>query len=347
MIVLEEIKKAQQIGKPFVAYRNPHENKVTALFQKTEKLFVFEDFDEKGFVFAPFDSNETAYILKADKIHVEELKKGKVEVGKKTIDFKEEEEVKNNHVLKVDRAVKAIQNSELSKIVISRKEELNINNFNACLVFEKLLYTYSNAYVYIWYHPKVGLWLGATPETLLKINGTKFKTMSLAGTQVYKGDLNPIWGTKELQEQGMVSDFIKNHLKKSVNNLEISDVETVRAGSLLHLRTNIKGELKCTKDISKLVGILHPTPAVCGLPKEASKKYILKNEGYKRSFYTGYLGGVNLFDETNLYVNLRCFSVINNKTCLYVGGGITNESNSNNEWLETVAKSETIKRVLY
>lgn len=345
MKILQEIKKAKEQNLPFVAFRNPNETLITLLVQQTDDLFVFDDFSLSGYVFAPFDNKKKAYLLKADRVFMDEMKATYALVSQ-NINEVEDDEVKKKHVSLVEEAIDTIQNSSLSKIVISRKETIVRENFDCIATFEKLLYQYPNAYGYVWFHPKVGLWIGATPETLLKVDAESFKTMSLAGTQPYKGDLNPNWGAKEIEEQQMVSDFIKKHLEKKVSDLTLSEVQTVKAGNLLHLKTDVTGKLKERKDVETLVGLLHPTPAVCGLPKEISKEYILANEGYDRSFYTGYLGALNLNNQTSLFVNLRCFSVVKNKIELFVGGGITAESNAVKEWLETVSKSKTVKKIL-
>ena len=109
-----------------------------------------------------------------------------------------------------------------------------------------------------------------------------------------------------------------------------------------------------TKDfgLAQLLNKLHPTPAVCGLPKETAKNFILEHEGYDRSFYTGFLGEINLNSggeksaNTHLFVNLRCMELFEDKAVLFVGGGITNDSNNEKEWEETVAKSSTMKAIL-
>jgi isochorismate synthase len=46
--------------------------------------------------------------------------------------------------------------------------------------------------------------------------------------------------------------------------------------------------------LKTLIRALHPTPAVCGLPRGYAKKFILENEQYDRSFYTGFLGELNI-----------------------------------------------------
>jgi isochorismate synthase len=97
---------------------------------------------------------------------------------------------------------------------------------------------------------------------------------------------------------------------------------------------------------------LHPTPAVCGFPKLDAQKFIIENEGYDRTFYAGFLGEWNKdfvsYKEncSDLYVNLRCMKIEDQKAKLYVGGGINKGSNPEKEYIETVNKSLTMKKVL-
>lgn len=346
MKILSEIRKAKKDQLPFVAFRNPNESLVTLFVQQSDDLFAFNGFDQKGYVFAPFNDKEQAYLLKADIVSTDEMLENYVveTEGGSGIGGLEDKE---RHIDLVEKAIETIKETKVSKIVVSRKEKVAVANFDEVQAFEKLLYQYPNAYGYIWFHPKVGLWMGATPETLLKVDGDRFKTMALAGTMPYNGSLDVTWGSKELEEQKMVSDYIKSNLSTSVHSLQFSDVETVKAGNLLHLKTNIQGSLSTSKDIKKVVELLHPTPAVCGLPKEESKTFILAKENYHRSFYTGYLGAVNMNNQTSLYVNLRCLTLEDNHAYLFVGGGITERSNSEKEWEETLAKSKVMKKVLF
>ena len=101
-----------------------------------------------------------------------------------------------------------------------------------------------------------------------------------------------------------------------------------------------------------MIRILHPTPAVCGFSREIAREFIIENENYNRSFYTGFLGELNLQNfnkdkkKSALFVNLRCMKIENNKVSIFVGGGITKGSNAEKEWQETVFKSKTMKYVL-
>ncbi|MBD0831806.1 chorismate-binding protein [Aestuariibaculum sediminum] len=354
---------------PFVVYRKPDETLITALLQKNSTLNITKNFDEKGFVFAPFDHALDAVLLpikEASKIVCSEYK-SEDRNSVKTVTPNIKKEAKDFHIKLVNKGIDAIRNSDFEKVVLSRQEETDLRDNNPVKIFKKLLDEYPLAFVYCWYHPKVGLWLGATPETLIKIEGRQFSIMSLAGTQDYLGTRDVVWGTKEKQEQQFVTDFIVNSLKSSVDQLKVSATETVKAGNLVHLRTLVSARLEANSTLKDIISIIHPTPAVCGLPKEASKAFILEHENYEREFYSGFLGELNLDTiakprsgkrnienrayaipkkSTQLYVNLRCMQIKDNTALIYVGGGITSQSDADSEWEETVSKSKVIKNVL-
>lgn len=352
---------------PFVIYRKPRENNLNALLQQTNDLHFVENFTEKGFVFAPFDDTKPSVLLPfelSETITTINVPFKKIDTIKADSTSNEE---KQHHLSLVTKGIEAIKNKDFQKVVLSRNETVKLSKVSPFSIFKNLLNAYQLAFVYCWYHPKVGLWLGATPETLIKIDGNQFSIMALAGTQSYNGTLEVNWGTKEYNEQQFVTDFIVENLKPLVESFNVSKTETVKAGNLLHLKTMISATLKVTSNLKLLISAIHPTPAVCGLPKLAAKQFILKNENYNRNFYTGFLGELNFETSkaprsgkrnienrayaitkknTQLYVNLRCMQLIDKKAIIYVGGGITLDSVAENEWEETVLKSLIIKNSL-
>jgi isochorismate synthase len=243
----------------------------------------------------------------------------------------------------VSKGVSAIQQGEFDKVVLSRKLILK-EQIAIVETFQNLISTYPTAFRYLFFHPKIGLWMGATPEQLVKINQNEFETVALAGTQLYSE--NVIWATKEIEEQQFVTDYIVTKVKDKVNNLIVSDAKIVKAGNLAHLKSFISGELTADFQANDLIKALHPTPAVCGLPKEKAIDFILKNEGYDRKYYAGFLGEYNTNNQTDLFVNLRCLEVENDVVNIYVGCGITKDSNPEKEFIETENKSMTMRNVL-
>jgi isochorismate synthase len=341
--------KKQQL--PFVVFRKPNSPKLVGIFQENDNLNFSEDFKEKGFVFAPFDSDAVIiFPLELSEVKLAETNNSNLTQASSIVDEASQFE-KESFVLLVQKGIKSIGAGLFNKVVLSRKEEVAIGEFDIDIIFNKILDLYPTAFCYCWYHPKVGLWFGATPETLLQSQEDSFSTMALAGTQPYKGEDMVVWQNKEKDEQEFVTNFIIENLKNSTNKIHVSKPYTTRAGNLLHLKTDIKGVLKPESSLKIVIDILHPTPAVCGLPKQVAKDFIIENEGYDREFYTGFLGELNYDFNTkskasNLYVNLRCMKIENKKAHLFIGCGITKNSNPEAEWQESVNKSQIMKRVL-
>ncbi len=370
---------------PFVAYRKPilsgNSGTVTAFLQQNEDLHYVSDFTESGFVFALFDTSKKPILFPekaSEKLTFEQVASKEILAPITIQKGGIPEEKKLVYIELVRKAISVLKAREMEKVVLSRREEVELEEKDPLQLFKELLNIYPTAFVYCWFHPKVGCWLGATPETLLKVEGNRFNTMALAGTQKYNGSMDLEWGGKEKQEQQFVTDSILENLKNSgVENLEISNPYTAKAGNLLHLRTDISGRIPNSRTdaqlgvsvgkLENIISALHPTPAVCGLPKEKAKEFIISEESYDREFYTGFLGEINLQKneqrsrtrrnvenlayrsvkkETDLYVNLRCMKIENGKPILFVGGGITKDSVPEDEWEETVNKAETMKKVL-
>ncbi|WP_417195663.1 chorismate-binding protein [Bizionia sp.] len=373
-VFLENLQDQYVNNLPFVAYRNPNETIIKTFLQQDDTLYITTNFSESGFVFSPFNIKETSVLIPVETSLILEFESETIEessinsCASKGIETSDITVAKQNHIVLVEKGIKAIHKGTFEKVVLSRQESVTISETNPIKIYKRLLETYPTAYVYVWFHPKVGLWLGATPETLLHIENNQFSTMALAGTQVYKNTIDVVWKDKELEEQQIVTNFIVSNLESQLDNLKISEVETVKAGNLLHLKTHISGRVNSdTSSLKNIIEILHPTPAVCGMPKEEAKQFILENEAYKRDFYTGFLGELNIKKSisrnpnrrnvennaytriktvSNLFVNLRCMQIQNTEALLYIGGGITKDSNPNLEWEETMAKSVTMKKVL-
>ena len=259
---------------------------------------------------------------------------------------------KENFETIVQKAIDFINRGDFNKVVLSRCELIDLNDFDLTAVFEKLVYAYPTAFTYCWYHPKIGLWMGATPERLLKSKKNKFLTTALAGTQVFKETKHVTWGNKEIEEQHLVTNYIIDNIEALTSEVNVSSPYTIKAGNLLHIKTDIEGKINENSSLIDLVKALHPTPAVCGIPEVITKKFILENENYNREYYTGFLGELNKKSiaknklKSDLYVNLRCMQIKNQQAIIYIGCGITKDSNPEKEWEESVNKSMTMKKIL-
>ncbi len=255
----------------------------------------------------------------------------------------------------VEHAVATIRSGKLRKVVLSRAFDVDLTeDFAPLLLFQKLCAVYPSAFVSLVALPGVGTWIGATPELLLSLKHDELTTVALAGTRSIGEDDSqwpPQWGEKEIVEQEIVSEFIRDAFaQQSIEDYTEQNTESVRIGNLLHLQTifNLKHLSQRRSDVvEQLLWSLHPTPAVCGVPKQRALSFIREHELHKRHFYAGYLGPVNLNQQSHLFVNLRCMQLMSRSARLYAGGGITIDSIAEQEWLETEMKLDALLKVLY
>lgn len=342
---------------PFVCYCKPNSCKIIALFQKNEELFLLEK-ASTGFAFVSFD-NEKKYLIPENQsdVYVETVNDLDC-IFSNYKEYKTDETAKNNFENLVKKALQEIEKGSFEKVVLSRKELIDLVNFQLELVFNSLISNYPTAFNYCFYHPKVGFWMGATPEQLAKIENNKIKTVALAGTQLFTDLQNVSWEEKEIKEQQTVTDFIVNALQTVSSEVTKTEPYSFQAGSIVHIKTDIEATLNSQLDVSNIIDLLHPTPAVCGFPIEIAKEFVLTKEGYEREFYAGYLGEWNKDFLTykegsfDLFVNLRCMKLgMDSKlkvtqAQLFIGCGINSGSDPEKEFLETVNKSQTLKKIL-
>jgi isochorismate synthase len=370
------------LGLPVAAWRLPLATDTTVCITFDKDLKISEPALESspyGFVFSPFVVGEQPSIfIKADIVYSSET--GQIRFSTAVSEAQKQEflvtleqpqtanyswhlhasetinqQTETGFKSAVTEAIATINSGHMEKVVLSRTALKPLpSSFNLVAAYSLVLQSYPGAFVSLVSVPEVGTWLGASPEILVSIDPQQiFRTVALAGTQpALDGEPvgNAIWRQKEIEEQGMVERYILSCFKK-LRLREYTEVgpRTIVAGNLMHLRTDFSVDLK-EVDFPTLgtdmLELLHPTSAVCGLPKEPALNFILQHEGYDRSYYSGYLGPVNSPQGTHLYVNLRCMQLLKNEAILYAGAGITGESDAEKEWQETQHKMQTMQRIL-
>ena len=254
----------------------------------------------------------------------------------------------------VAKGIQAIEAGRLEKIVAARTKLIPLPAaFDLGKTLAKLLSSYPHSFVNFFHLPGIGTWMGASPEVLIETKGDYFYTMSLAGTQPAQGD-NPLksaaWTQKEIEEQALVSRYIVDCFKTiRLREYEEHGPKTILAGNLLHLRSDFRVNTQTTGFSnlgSVMLGLLHPTSAVCGMPRKDALNFLKTEEGWDRSFYAGFLGPVGIEQETSIYVNLRTASLGREQALLYAGAGVTEDSVPEKEWEETELKCQIIGKFI-
>lgn len=227
----------------------------------------------------------------------------------------------------------------VKKAVYSRVKLEPFETNRAKLLFDELCRSYPNAFCYLVSSKQFGTWVGATPELLLKKEGLQIKTVALAST--HKVDEEKTWNEKELDEHEFVVAAIAETLERNnCFSIEKDGPKEHIAGPVKHLKTDFSAILT-QPNTWEIAMDLHPTPAVCGTPRMQALDLLVSREMHSRELYTGIIGW-NSEENTQLFVNLRCAKLQDNKAYLFVGGGYTIDSIPDLEWEETENKAQTL-----
>lgn len=254
------------------------------------------------------------------------------------------ETARSEYMANMETLLKDIRSGKLEKVILSRVLHVSKPlDFDPLDCFTRLTEAHPAAFVYFFLHPKAGMWMGATPELLLRKRGTDFYTMALAGTQARQPEASYQWREKEKEEHEMVGRHIEEVFENNrCSLLRKGTTETIESGKVAHLKTDYVFHETSAGSLKKLLSELQPTPAVGGLPVRESVDSILKQEGYDREYYCGFLGETDFSQTADLYTNLRCMQIGKEKIAVYAGGGITAASDPQEEWEETILKSKTM-----
>ena len=351
----------------FALYRLPWTDECHFILQTTEGVQTLGDITElngkKGFVIAPFQQTEEhpIVLIRPDitAFHWTEIAQSiaSLEYGddilpsnKPTDPIKQlnEEERYDRYYAAFRRFMEPLKEKKFKKLVLSRPAFCPIEkDFSPLETFVKACNDYPRMMIYLCHTPVSGTWIGSTPEILLSGQAQSWKTVALAGTLPIIDGVEPTeWSNKNKEEQAIVAEYIRKIVKKHGMKMTEKGPYTARAGQLVHLKTDFLFQLKETEFLGNLLKELHPTPAICGLPKAEAYQFIAENEGYDRRYYSGFIGWMDPEGQTDIYVNLRCMEIRPKEIKLYAGGGILPSSEVRSEWEETGEKMKTMKNIL-
>lgn len=237
--------------------------------------------------------------------------------------------------------------SPTDKTVIVRKIAGTVpEDFDEPEFFERRLKDYFDNFVvdflYAFYTPETGLWIGASPELLLRKNGRLgIKTQALAGTRPIAERSTP-WSEKNLREHIIVVEDILGRIRSKWDAAPYR-TEEYAYGNIEHLWTGI--EVDCpSSDYDKVLDALYPTPAICGYPTSRAIENIRRYERFPRKYYTGIIS----YADKKLrgdYAVLRCAHVDGGRYEIFTGSGIIAGSDPEAEWNETEAKATPLIRL--
>lgn len=349
-------------------FRLPYSDTYTIVEQGSghpEELAAYGALDgREGFVIAPFaiTAAEPLLLLRPDRIETRRTTSETEVAGRARRKHEADATDRRAYAGDFARCHSQLLAGRFAKLVLARRAtERMARRVDAEQLFMRACRLYPRMFVALVEAQRCGTWLFATPERLLSGTSDRWHTVALAGTQRLDGDAARFdcppkphapadetiaWDGKNRREQRIVADYIADTLRPLTTGLSRSEARTVRAGNVIHLRTDFDFTLADGQGIGNVINALHPTPAVCGLPKDEARRFLTTAEHSPRSYYSGFMGPLNICNETHLYVSLRCMAIDGDSCSLYAGGGLLTDSIEEQEWLETEAKMETMRNVI-
>ena len=340
----------------YALYRLPEHDSCTLLAQTQGEPLVVEAVSQlagrKGFVMAPFEPTASHPILLMQPDVVETMAVEGEAADEAGVDpATDDADGREAYHRGFERFHAELATGRVGKLVLSRCVRQQMpGDMDVRRLFMQACRRYPHQYIALVSMQRSGTWLMATPEVLLDGDGRHWHTMALAGTMRMGGGGTAMegveWSEKNKAEQQYVSRYIEEILSRLATDVKMHGPYTTMAAHLLHLRTDFGFTLPHGDGLGRLLDALHPTPAVCGMPKAAARRFIVSHESVDRAYYSGFCGPLDLQGATHLYVSLRCMAIEGRQCSLYAGGGLLCESVEQQEWQETQTKLQTMRRLL-
>ena len=260
----------------------------------------------------------------------------------------------------VGEALVELYEGDLEKVVLSRQLRLGYDAapLSPAEVFRRLREQHPSAYAFSVADPQRRSWhLGASPELVMSVRDAVCATFPLAGSAPRAASGDPtedaqvgealMRSPKDRAEHTAVVEDLAERLRPLCLSLEVPAVPSlVRTPQLWHLGTRITGRLRPGLGSLEAARAIHPTPAICGVPREAAIRRIRETESAGRGFFGGLVGWSAPSGDGQWALNLRSARVQPDQAVLFAGAGVVRGSTPEGEHAETVTKLSTFLRVL-
>ncbi len=255
----------------------------------------------------------------------------------------------------VERATELIAKGKIQKVVLAREVQAQAPfAYDPAAILGVLREAFPACFCFCVGRGDATL-VAASPELLIRREGHRVSTLALAGSTRRSADpaVDDHLGEQLLrdesyrEEHAIVARRIERTLRPhSVWVAAADEPELVKIANIQHLATPIRAQLAAPIDILELAGLMHPTPAVGGEPREAAIALIPALEGLDRGWYAGPVGWTDATGDGELCVALRCALLRGNVARCYAGNGIVRDSKPRTELAETEVKLQALLPLL-
>lgn len=230
-----------------------------------------------------------------------------------------------------ERIHQKFQDETFKKIVPARKVTVDMTeNLNILEFFKKIMK--DSNYNYLIRTSEHSAFMGSSPERLLLFENNKFQTEAVAGTRPLERAHELLESEKDLYEHNLVVEDIIEKLKPFADKISSEKTAVVDAKNLAHLKTKITASPQTT-NIFNVIDSLHPTSAVCGMPKRESINFLRETESFDRGLFASPFGVFNR-KFMDISVAIRCCHIEKNRVDLFSGVGVVPQSDPEKEWQE-------------
>jgi menaquinone-specific isochorismate synthase len=226
----------------------------------------------------------------------------------------------------------SFQQNDFQKIVPAREVKFELAEaIDGVSLFEKVR---KNAQYNFYYADSPDeIFLGSSPERLFSIQEGTLDTEAVAGTRTLDKANELLTSQKDQYEHQLVVRDILEKIRPFTHKIKYDEKPSlINTKNLSHLKTFISAQL-ISQDFFGLLDSLHPTSAVCGMPKRVTLNFLETNEKFRRTKYAGTLGILNRFN-AEMAVALRSCQISGNSLSLYSGVGVVPQSDAESEWRE-------------
>ncbi|MEC7983951.1 MAG: isochorismate synthase [Myxococcota bacterium] len=240
----------------------------------------------------------------------------------------------------IDETYEDFQQETLHKIVLARQSRLQIS-ISPLEALRALKRQQSSTFDFAFSPYGNSTFIGCSPERLFSLHEQKLKTEALAGTRSKEIDpIELLQSEKDLREHLYVRDHILKQLRPISQKVTHGPTpRIIQNSNVIHLQTTIEASIKNDVSIEDILSVLHPTPAVCGLPQEYARKKISSFEQFDRGWYAGPIGWLSA-NAAEFAVGIRSALFHQDGVYVWAGAGIVEGSNAEQEWQEIETKSQ-------
>ena len=251
----------------------------------------------------------------------------------------------------VKKAKQHIFDGDIFQVVLSNKIEAEISG--SLLDTYRVLRT-TNPSPYMFYFSSNDIEIvGASPETLVKLNDNKLYTYPLAGTrprgksqnQDFQLERELLNDEKELSEHNMLVDLGRNDIGRisKIGSVKVEKYQSVvKFSHVMHIASTITGRLEDNLDSLDAVDSILPAGTLSGAPKIRACEIINELEKNKRGIYGGAIGYIDLTGNLDTCISIRIAYKKNNKVFIRSGAGIVADSIPEKEYDECLNKAASV-----